>query len=135
LFSTGGFGCYAYNHFYENGISLIKGQELGRFNLGSTVVMVFEAPADFKFTANPGDKLRLGQPIGTCSSDVTATNALSATLAAAEEVPAKVPVTPRAKKAVTTPRASAKKSSAAKAKPDAAETTTTTPRRRRVAAH
>jgi hypothetical protein len=51
LFSTGGFGCYAYNHFYERGVALLKGQELGRFNLGSTVVMIFEAPVDFQFTA------------------------------------------------------------------------------------
>ena len=51
LFSTGGFGCYAYNHFYAGGVALLKGQELGRFNLGSTVVMIFEAPADFQFTA------------------------------------------------------------------------------------
>jgi phosphatidylserine decarboxylase len=58
MFTFGGCGCYAYNSTYPgDGIRLAKGQELGRFNLGSTVVLIFEAPADFTFTVLPGDKV------------------------------------------------------------------------------
>jgi hypothetical protein len=32
--------------------------------LGSTVVLVFEAPENFQFTVQPGEKLRLGTSIG-----------------------------------------------------------------------
>jgi phosphatidylserine decarboxylase precursor len=58
MFTFGGCGCYAYNSTYPgDGIRLAKGQELGRFNLGSTVVLIFEAPADFTFSVLPGDKV------------------------------------------------------------------------------
>ena len=46
------------------GKELVRGQQMGAFNLGSTIVLVFEAPKDFEFTVEAGDRLRLGQPIG-----------------------------------------------------------------------
>ena len=43
---------------------LAKGEELGRFNLGSTVVLVFEAPIDFTFAVSPGQLVKLGEALG-----------------------------------------------------------------------
>eukprot|EP00455_Lapot_gusevi_P002651 TRINITY_DN11082_c0_g3_i1.p1 TRINITY_DN11082_c0_g3~~TRINITY_DN11082_c0_g3_i1.p1 ORF type:complete len:523 (+),score=121.70 TRINITY_DN11082_c0_g3_i1:102-1670(+) len=66
--SFGGLGCYAYDRVYEQQIRLAQGEELGRFNLGSTVVLVFEAPEDFEFTVKGGEKIKLGQRLGTSKS-------------------------------------------------------------------
>lgn len=32
--------------------------------MGSTLVLIFEAPADFRFSVFPGDKVRMGQKLG-----------------------------------------------------------------------
>jgi len=37
-----------------------KGQHFGEFNLGSTVVLIFEAGQDFQFHVKPGDKVKMG---------------------------------------------------------------------------
>lgn len=47
-----------------NGQPLHVGEEMGGFKLGSTVVLVFEAPEDFKFVIEPGQVVRMGQPLG-----------------------------------------------------------------------
>lgn len=46
------------------GYPLAKGQEVGGFKLGSTVVLVFEAPPNFKFNLTPGQKIQMGQSLG-----------------------------------------------------------------------
>lgn len=46
------------------GLSLSQGQEMGRFLLGSTVVMLFpEGPLRFESAWQPGGAIRMGQPM------------------------------------------------------------------------
>ncbi|CAE7224406.1 unnamed protein product [Rhizoctonia solani] len=46
------------------GQPLARGHEMGGFKLGSTIVMVFEAPPNFRFTVKPGEKVKVGQAFG-----------------------------------------------------------------------
>jgi len=46
------------------GIPVNKGEEIGKFNLGSTIVLVFEAGPDFEWTVQPGEAVKYGQCIG-----------------------------------------------------------------------
>ncbi|THH10570.1 hypothetical protein EW145_g1225 [Phellinidium pouzarii] len=46
------------------GKPLHPGEEMGGFCLGSTVVLVFEAPKDFVFDVHAGEKVRVGQRLG-----------------------------------------------------------------------
>jgi phosphatidylserine decarboxylase len=47
-----------------NGQPLSAAQEMGGFCLGSTIVLVFEAPTDFEFSINAGDHVRVGERLG-----------------------------------------------------------------------
>lgn len=46
------------------GIPIVKGEEMGGFMLGSTVVLCFEAPKNFQFDCKLGDKVKLGERLG-----------------------------------------------------------------------
>ncbi|KAM8743516.1 phosphatidylserine decarboxylase proenzyme, mitochondrial isoform 2-T2 [Acanthopagrus schlegelii] len=46
------------------GVALQKGAALGEFNLGSTIVLLFEAPKDFSFNLQPGQRIRVGEGLG-----------------------------------------------------------------------
>lgn len=46
------------------GYPLLKGQQMGGFNLGSTVVLVFEAPKNFQFHVKKGQTVKVGEPLG-----------------------------------------------------------------------
>jgi len=60
-----GVGSHSYDKTYENsGIKIKKGEEMAKFNLGSTVVLVFEADKDFKFNVQIGQRVKMGQLLG-----------------------------------------------------------------------
>ncbi|GAA5876961.1 hypothetical protein JCM16303_006352 [Sporobolomyces ruberrimus] len=47
------------------GQPLRSGDEIGGFWLGSTIVLVFEAPENFEFKVKNGEKVKMGQALGT----------------------------------------------------------------------
>lgn len=50
---------------FAGGIPLRKGEPFGEFNLGSTIVLVFEAPKDFDFhEVELNGVVRMGQAFG-----------------------------------------------------------------------
>ncbi len=54
----------------EHAITISKGDELGRFNMGSTVILLFAiGKADWKKALRPGIAVRMGQAIGTTRRD------------------------------------------------------------------
>ncbi|KAF1377981.1 hypothetical protein PFLUV_G00206450 [Perca fluviatilis] len=48
-----------------SGVGLQKGEAVGEFNLGSTIVLLFEAPKDFSFKLQPGQPIRVGEGLGS----------------------------------------------------------------------
>ena len=49
----------------EGGVGVGKGEEMGAFRMGSTVVMVFEGGEDFRFFCEKGGKVRMGEMLGS----------------------------------------------------------------------
>lgn len=47
------------------GVALQKGAAVGEFNLGSTIVLLFEAPKDFRFSLQAGQRIRVGEGLGS----------------------------------------------------------------------
>ncbi|KAM8707244.1 hypothetical protein ACLKA7_011353 [Drosophila subpalustris] len=48
----------------DSSISFNKGDLIGQFNMGSTIVLLFEAPRNFQFDIEAGQKIRVGQSLG-----------------------------------------------------------------------
>ncbi|KAJ3231908.1 phosphatidylserine decarboxylase 1 [Chytriomyces hyalinus] len=59
-------GSYCERHFTgKDRVNLKRGEEVGGFKLGSTIVLVFEAPEAFQFSYKDGDVVRMGTRLGT----------------------------------------------------------------------
>ena len=50
---------------FDTPVRLEKGEEMGRFKLGSTVVMAFGEPVSFADAIEPGAKVQMGQTLGS----------------------------------------------------------------------
>jgi len=50
-------------------INMCKGQPFGEFRLGSTIVLLFEAPKNFKFQLKTGQRIQVGEGISACSME------------------------------------------------------------------
>ncbi|XP_014228533.1 phosphatidylserine decarboxylase proenzyme, mitochondrial [Trichogramma pretiosum] len=48
---------------FEGGMRVQKGELFGEFRMGSTIVLIFEAPRDFEFTTEVGQKILMGQAL------------------------------------------------------------------------
>ena len=55
---------FRHRNGHSRGIRLKQGQAFGDFNLGSTIVLLFEAPRDFAFKFPPGSKVLVGKALG-----------------------------------------------------------------------
>lgn len=51
------------------GHALRKGEEMGGFMLGSSIVVVFEAPAEWTWGVEMGEKVKMGRAVGWVGGD------------------------------------------------------------------
>lgn len=56
---------YTHDRIFPSGMNVQRGEEVAKFKLGSTVVLIFEAPddMDLQFCVKSGQKVRVGQPL------------------------------------------------------------------------
>ena len=47
----------------RSGVYMKKGKLFGEFNLGSTIVLLYEAPKGLSFRVKPGHSVKYGQPL------------------------------------------------------------------------
>ena len=47
----------------ENGVFLRKGEEIGMFEMGSSIVLLFECPKSMEVTKQEGDEVKYGEKI------------------------------------------------------------------------
>ena len=57
-------GIYSSASAVLSGQPLRPAEEMGGFKLGSTIVLVFEAPERFEFSVKAGEKIKVGQALG-----------------------------------------------------------------------
>ena len=50
--------------FRLEGVPVHRGEHMGFFGFGSTVVLLFEAAKSFEFAVKAGDRVKFGQPMG-----------------------------------------------------------------------
>jgi len=48
----------------DEATTLARGEEMGRFNMGSTVIAIFEHPVQWRVDMQTGDAVRMGQFLG-----------------------------------------------------------------------
>lgn len=53
--------------YLGSGLTFNKGDPFGEFRMGSTIVLVFEAPPNFRFLLKPGQRIKMGESLGYMS--------------------------------------------------------------------
>ncbi|MBX2836598.1 MAG: phosphatidylserine decarboxylase [Gammaproteobacteria bacterium] len=62
-----------WNYNDQASMSFSKGAEMGRFNMGSTIIVLMENQAQWRRDMKPGDSVKMGQFLGKVSSDPSST--------------------------------------------------------------
>ena len=60
------------DRLYSTGYLSKRGDSIGNFLLGSSIVLIFSAPKNFQFAVQPGQKVQHGQALGYIVEDKVA---------------------------------------------------------------